>query len=343
VSPRTASNVIALRTRLDEAPTGGLYEDTGEVTELAPPTSEEARDAWATVGMRFGPGLARIYRLRQLLERGGLVDGFIAEHGVLGRKVLIKALDADAGPEAVRAFLAEATALWTLSHPSFPAVLEYGSDQGGRAFVILEYASGPTLASRLAEGGLDHAVALDVAAQVSEALIAAHARGVAHGALTAESIHLCDDPAAPGGMRVKIGDLAVGTAIGGDASHDTTADTGEDEGRTIRPGGPEADVAAAGALFAALARAVPTGAIADDLAEVAAAMRGRLAPPLVAVRTELGRLRREASYVQPAVAPPVAPAPPARWYGPAWLGSPWACVAVGAGGVGLAALLGALL
>src|SRR5690606_29908561 len=108
-------------------------------------TVDERSDPWTAIGLALPPALARHYRLVRVLAHGGVVEAYLARHAFLGHKVLLKTVARSAvGGLDARAFLAEATALWKLSHPGFPAVLEYGTDLVGRPFAIMEYATGVT-------------------------------------------------------------------------------------------------------------------------------------------------------------------------------------------------------
>jgi serine/threonine-protein kinase len=83
----------------------------------------------------------------------------------------------------------------SLSHPNVLEVYETGEASGLR-FVAMRWISGPTLASVLADGGgLETGHALAIAGQVAAALDAAHAQGIAHGAVKASNVLLDGDHA----------------------------------------------------------------------------------------------------------------------------------------------------
>ena len=83
----------------------------------------------------------------------------------------------------------------SLSHPNVLEVFETGEAAGLR-FVAMRWITGPTLATLLGDGGgLETGHALAIAGQVAAALDAAHARGIAHGAVKASNVLLEGDHA----------------------------------------------------------------------------------------------------------------------------------------------------
>jgi len=115
------------------------------------------------------------------------------------------------------------------SHPNVLEVYETGSADG-LVYVAMRWISGPTLAALLAGGGgLETGQALAIAGQVAAALDAAHAEGVAHGAVKPSNVLLDGD-------RAYLSDFAAA-------------------------GSPEADLRALGHLLEAMTgRPVPAGA-----------------------------------------------------------------------------------
>jgi Tol biopolymer transport system component len=103
-----------------------------------------------------------------------------AEDPRLGRPVAIKVLPAGVlGDEAVARFRREARAASALNHPHICTVYDVG-DHDGAPFLVLEFLEGETLADRLRRGPLSADQALDLAAQVADALATAHAAGIVH-------------------------------------------------------------------------------------------------------------------------------------------------------------------
>ena len=121
------------------------------------------------------------YRIIRKLGAGGMGEVFLAEDTRLDRKVAIKWLrtKAVASEQARKRLIREAKTAATLDHPNICTVHEIGED-GERAFIVMQYVEGETLADRLDSAPPDLRESVDIAAQVAEALIEAHSHGVVH-------------------------------------------------------------------------------------------------------------------------------------------------------------------
>ncbi len=99
----------------------------------------------------------------------------------LGRSVAIKLLPEAFTHDADRSarFEREARVLASLNHPNIAAI--YGVEESAnRRFLVMELVSGETLAERIKRGAIPVEEALGIAAQITEALEAAHEQGVVH-------------------------------------------------------------------------------------------------------------------------------------------------------------------
>jgi tetratricopeptide (TPR) repeat protein len=150
-----------------------------------------------TPGTRLGP-----YEILAPLGAGGMGEVFKARDTRLGRVVGIKVLPAGlaAEPERRRRFEQEARAVAALDHPHICALYDVGS-QDGVDFLVMPCLDGETLAARLRRTGgaeapplrLSHLPlkeALEIGAQVADALGAAHRRGIVHRDLKPANIML---------------------------------------------------------------------------------------------------------------------------------------------------------
>ncbi len=121
------------------------------------------------------------YRVITRLGAGGMGEVFLAEDARLHRNVAIKrvlpAVVAD--PHAARRLLTEARAAAQLDHPHICSIFEVGED-AGMPFIVMPVVEGETLEARLRAGPLAIMDAVDLAAQIADALGAAHARGILH-------------------------------------------------------------------------------------------------------------------------------------------------------------------
>ncbi|HEY0377536.1 MAG TPA: tetratricopeptide repeat protein [Pyrinomonadaceae bacterium] len=126
------------------------------------------------------------YRILEKLGEGGMGVVYAAEDTHLGRRVAIKFPASTTGEHNFRArFLREARAVSTLTHHHIAAVYDYGetekSDGGkGRPFIVMELVKGARLADLMHEGRLTLKRAVEIIADVAEALSEAHHHGVVH-------------------------------------------------------------------------------------------------------------------------------------------------------------------
>ena len=129
------------------------------------------------------------YRFLERIGEGGLGEAFRARDTRLGRTVVVKCVPADiARSEGARARLATAvTSLESLSHPHVAEVYELVED-GEDLFLVSEYVEGEPLAHVLGGQPLNPRRAVELAAQVADALAEAHAAGLLHLDLRPETI-----------------------------------------------------------------------------------------------------------------------------------------------------------
>jgi serine/threonine-protein kinase len=109
----------------------------------------------------------------------------------LGREVALKRVSdpALASDIARRRILREARAAGALSHPGIATIYDVLDAPEG-LFIVMELVPGETLADTLTGGPLPPDEALEVCAQLADALAHAHARGVVHRDLKPSNIHL---------------------------------------------------------------------------------------------------------------------------------------------------------
>jgi tetratricopeptide (TPR) repeat protein len=121
------------------------------------------------------------YRILSELGSGGMGVVYRAEDLTLGRHVALKFLPSHLGadPDARRRFVHEAKAAAALDHSGICTVHEVG-EADGRPFIVMALLEGRTLKERIATGPLPIPEALEIAAQVAEALHEAHGKGVVH-------------------------------------------------------------------------------------------------------------------------------------------------------------------
>jgi serine/threonine-protein kinase len=114
------------------------------------------------------------YAIERSLGAGGMGEVFLARDLALGRPVALKLLTGAVGPASLERFRREAAASARVQHPAIATFYEAGDD-GGVAFLAMEFVPGETLRSRLARGPLDVAAVLALADALLEGLTHAHA------------------------------------------------------------------------------------------------------------------------------------------------------------------------
>jgi len=162
--------------------------------------------------MSLTPGaLIGLYRIVDQIGSGGMGEVYRATDTKLGRDVAIKTLPSSLAndPDRLARFEREAKVLATLNHAHIGAI--YGLDEhAGTQFIAMELVEGQTLEERLKEGRLPVDTALHIALQVTEALEAAHDKGVVHRDLKPANIMLTPDGV------VKVLDFGLAKAFLGD-------------------------------------------------------------------------------------------------------------------------------
>jgi serine/threonine-protein kinase len=171
----------------------------------------------------IGTLLAGRYRILQKLGEGAMGSVYLGEHVRMGRrdaiKVLRPALHGDA--EAVARFERGARNASSIHHPNVCTVYDFGDAEGGRRFLSMEYVPGEQLQDLMKrEGGLPAARAVAIAAQVANALQAAHDRGIVHRDLKPANVMV--SPARGGGDAVKVVDFDIAKGSAEGAAADVT-------------------------------------------------------------------------------------------------------------------------
>jgi serine/threonine-protein kinase len=165
------------------------------------------------------------YTIVRPLGAGGMGVVYLARHRHIGREAAIKVLlpEMTRNEEIVARFLTEARATAVVRHPGIVEILDCDIDATGRAFIVMEYLRGESLAECLLrnKGALsDQASVVSIGAQVAGALAAAHAAGIVHRDLKPDNLFLCSDgqPGAP--LVVKIVDFGIAKLVSGDGGSD---------------------------------------------------------------------------------------------------------------------------
>jgi serine/threonine-protein kinase len=130
------------------------------------------------VGETFGN-----YEVVATLGKGGVGVVYLAQHHTIARRAAIKVLAPELSKDrdVVKRFFLEALATSLIRHPGIVEVYDYDVESSGRAYIVMEYLEGETLAACLERTvTLSWQTACAIAQRIASAVGAAHAHGVVH-------------------------------------------------------------------------------------------------------------------------------------------------------------------
>ena len=127
--------------------------------------------------------------LRTRLGAGGMGEVYKADDPKLKRVVAIKRLSAALrrDPSSHQRLMVEARRACALNHPHIAAVYDV-VEENGEICLVMEYVEGITLRQRMKQSQLVLDEFLPIAIQCTEALAAAHDKGIIHGDIKPDNI-----------------------------------------------------------------------------------------------------------------------------------------------------------
>ena len=194
---------------------GGIDDETRLVT---------AEDAAAPddFGVSEGTVLSHTYVVEKLLARGGMGAVYRARHVKLGTEHAIKIMLPELAQDSrvIDLFTREAAVLRNVRSEAVVGYDGVVCDEDGRLYLIMEFADGPSLKSRLKDGPLTPDEVLVLRDRLAMGLGAAHEKGVIHRDMSPDNVIL------PGGRLedakiidfgiAKLEDPEVQTVLGSD-------------------------------------------------------------------------------------------------------------------------------
>src|SRR2546423_1761991 len=156
------------------------------------------------------------YEIHHQLGAGGMGKGYFSRETRLGRLLAFKILSPalTTNKAHLHRFEQEARATSTINHPNILTIYEIGNFDS-TIYIAAEFIDGLTLRQRLQQDVIRTAEALNVAAQVSTALVMAHEKGIVHRDIKPENIMLRKDG------YVKVLDFGLAKLVEGNGRRQT--------------------------------------------------------------------------------------------------------------------------
>src|SRR5205085_8499989 len=144
------------------------------------------------------------YRILRKLGSGGMGIVYEAEDSRLGRRVAIKLLPDSLAQDkpTLQRFDREARLASSLNHPNICTIYEV-EEHRDQPVIVMELLEGKSLKHHIDQGPLNIGELLDFGIQISDALAAAHAKGIIHRDIKPSNIYVVSQG------RIKILDFGL--------------------------------------------------------------------------------------------------------------------------------------
>lgn len=170
----------------------------------------------------LGQTLIGKYRIDGRLSEGGMGTVYRGTHVMMDKTVAIKVLRPSlaADEKIVARFSREARAASRINHPHALSVTDFGENENGVVFLVMEYLDGQTLKDIIRkEGPMALPRVVGIIEQVGDALNEAHGQGVVHRDLKSDNIMLLS---ATAGDYAKVLDFGIAKIKEPDGAYDTS-------------------------------------------------------------------------------------------------------------------------
>ncbi len=150
------------------------------------------------------------FEILSRLGSGGRGEVWLAQQRTLRTKAAIKILASTISNNSthVTRFHNEAIAVSQIPHSGIVKIFDAGM-LDGRAYLVMEYLQGETLASRIKRGRLELMLLCDFCRQIASVLDATHGAGITHRDLKPDNIFIVRDTEMPHGERIKVLDFGI--------------------------------------------------------------------------------------------------------------------------------------
>ncbi len=164
------------------------------------------------------------FEIIRRIGAGGMGSVYLARQTSMDREVAVKVLHPDRvnDKDARHRFRIEAAAVSRLRNPHTISVFDFGEDQDGGLFLVMELLDGKPLSEIISVSSqVPVDTAVSIVDQVLESLIEAHALGVLHRDLKPDNIFVKEK--SDGTVFVKVLDFGIAKVMGGNVSSKTFA------------------------------------------------------------------------------------------------------------------------